>query len=507
MKDEIRDEICRLVEKLLSLAETDDDVRTTLQSLAQKVARLTEPRDAAAMETPAASVTVSDEPAEKPKTAEPPVQVSPEITVPEIFQPPVSEPSRPSPAYPPPRAPVDPDAELPDIERRCIVKAEGARWAVRRRQRLADGASYELEIEPTDREIIRKGKEAGTYLWMNNPSGPCPADLSILLDVAGCFETAASALALTRSILNESPLNQDELDRALHLLAEAQSMLRTAVTRAGCEKDSDQTAIHNWLRGATYRHQVFIEGYMKTNESADPKDWPALSTRIEELDKQVEARRSSEKMRRQLFNKLGYHTGRIEKDGPSTSQWERVVSIIDELLQDCGIPPSSVEIRDALLSIIDQLPDIEYPSSFMLVLREIDRFLASRPEPKKVAEDISANAEIREVAGLLRGRKVALIGGYERPYAAKALQEAFELSELNWVASEKHDSLKTFEPDVADPDIALVMLAIRWSSHAYTDLQGYCDKYSKPLVHLPGGYNPAQVAHQILEQASDRLGG
>jgi hypothetical protein len=32
-----------------------------------------------------------------------------------------------------------------------------------------------------------------------------------------------------------------------------------------------------------------------------------------------------------------------------------------------------------------------------------------------------------------------------------------------------------------------------------------CDRYGKPFVRLPGGYNPDQVARQILEQVSGRL--
>ena len=46
---------------------------------------------------------------------------------------------------------------------------------------------------------------------------------------------------------------------------------------------------------------------------------------------------------------------------------------------------------------------------------------------------------------------------------------------------------------------------IRWSSHSYGDLQKFCDKYKKPILRLPGGYNPNQIVHQILTQASGRL--
>jgi hypothetical protein len=49
------------------------------------------------------------------------------------------------------------------------------------------------------------------------------------------------------------------------------------------------------------------------------------------------------------------------------------------------------------------------------------------------------------------------------------------------------------------------VLAIRWSSHSYGDVKQFCDQYGKPLVRLPAGYNPNQVAVHILSQCSDRL--
>ena len=64
-----------------------------------------------------------------------------------------------------------------------------------------------------------------------------------------------------------------------------------------------------------------------------------------------------------------------------------------------------------------------------------------------------------------------------------------------------------FESHIARPDVALVILAIRWSSHGFGDVTAYCEKYGKPLVRLPAGYNPSQVAAQVLAQCSGRLVG
>jgi hypothetical protein len=53
--------------------------------------------------------------------------------------------------------------------------------------------------------------------------------------------------------------------------------------------------------------------------------------------------------------------------------------------------------------------------------------------------------------------------------------------------------------------VAVVLLAIRWSSHGFGEVKEFCEKYSKPLVRLPGGYNANQVAHNIVTQVGERL--
>ena len=84
---------------------------------------------------------------------------------------------------------------------------------------------------------------------------------------------------------------------------------------------------------------------------------------------------------------------------------------------------------------------------------------------------------------------------------------ALDLAEVNWLDTREHQSIEGFSAHVARPDVALVLLAIRWSSHSFGDVKDFCDRYGKPLVRLKAGLNPNQVAMQILEQASGKLAG
>jgi hypothetical protein len=115
------------------------------------------------------------------------------------------------------------------------------------------------------------------------------------------------------------------------------------------------------------------------------------------------------------------------------------------------------------------------------------------------------SAEVREVARLLRGRSAVLIGGNRRREAEDALERALGLKELVWLETKQHQAVAAFEPQIARPDVAIVLLAIRWSSHAFGEVKLLCDRHGKPLARLPGGYNPNQVAAQILSQCSAHL--
>jgi hypothetical protein len=187
------------------------------------------------------------------------------------------------------------------------------------------------------------------------------------------------------------------------------------------------------------------------------------------------------------------------------SQWRPVIEAVENLVNE-GTPPSNRAIRELLLPVINALSDPEQmPPGFQRVLREIDRFLATRSPIAESAGLHDATAEVKEVARLLSGRSVILIGGSRRREAQESLERAFALRALIWIETKEHQAVAAFEPVIARADVALALLAIRWSSHSFRDLKPICDRHDKPLVRLPGGYNPNQVAAQILAQCSGQL--
>ena len=398
------------------------------------------------------------------------------------------------------------EADLSLIEARCRLKAEGARWAANRQRRIEQGTTFATEIAPADRAIIARAKELpDCLLWMCRPHAPSPSEFGLYEDVAGCFECVANIVGLLRKVQDEPGSLQGEFGKLLNLLAEAQSALRASIATIHGPIDNDQIQVFNWLKDTAAEKRILIERYMKLDDPADPAQWDKLYVRIAAIDSVIQDAMKRERYRRKLLGKVQHKLSLIVNEPDAASEhWRILASTVDELVND-DLPPSNRELRELLVPVIDSLPDpAEFPQGFRLVVREIDRFIATSPPPA-VQTVTPPTPEVEQVANLLKGRSMVLIGGDRRQASWQALKDAFHLKDLIWIETREHESIDSFEPSVARPAVAVVVLAIRWSSHSFGEVREFCERHGKPLVRLPGGYNPNQVAMQIMSQCSGRL--
>ncbi len=517
MPADIVESLSSLAERLVTLAGEDAALRADLRRLAEAVLRATDPGDGECGEGKSA-LPRGAPPREAQRVAEGAAgedavstesghgRESPGEALPELELGRSAPPAEPvSPSYPARWAAPD-DADFPLIEQRCRLKAEGARWAATRRHRLAQGTHFATDIEPIDREIIARAKALpDCFLWMCHPSGPSPADLRLYDIVAGCFENVADVLVVLKDIQDDPELHAHDYEQALDLLAEAQSALRVAIAAIDGPHESDQLKVFNWLKATASENQIFIQRYMRADDPADPWQWTELAARIEMVDARLQETRRRAKQRRKWMGKIRHKLSLLDQE-PQNAQdhWRILIETVNELVND-GLPPSNRELRELLIPVIEELPEFPtYPKGFQRVLQEIDRFMAICPTPEPTTDSPPA-PEVRQVRQLLQGRALILIGGDRRRPAQQALIEAFGLSDLIWIETREHQSIDVFEPYVARADVAVVVLAIRWSSHAFGEVREFCDRHAKPLVRLPAGYSPNQLAAQILAQCSDRL--
>lgn len=512
MPNELADALTAVLSRCLTLAAEDPELRQRFQTLVRMVARefqetLAEQRTAAPVAPPANGQLTDTLPgavAAPLPTASPPQRpTGPPEKLPELTL------GRARPAPLPSAAVSYPETvaeSLQIIAERCRLKAEGTRWAAARKRKLADGANFELEIEPFDRDIISRAKSLpNCFLWMCHPTGPSPADLGLYETVAGCFEILGEAVTLIIDIQDQDESEQVDFEAALDLAAESQSALRIAINNLDGPSDTDQNAVFHWLKTIASEQQIFIRNYMRLDRPADPARWRDVHARIDEVSQRLQDTKLRRNQRRRLLGKVR-HKASLIQSAPERkeAEWEGLLDTVRELVQG-GLPPSNRELRDLLLPIVDLLPELEnVPPEFDRVLAEIDRFLAAFPQPDS-STATKFSADVAQAEQLLRGQSLVLIGGEKRTGAYQSLKDALSLKELIWIETRAHESISGFEPYVARPDVVLVLLAIRWSSHSFGEVQSFCVKYNKPLVRLPGGYNPNQVAAQILKQASQRL--
>jgi hypothetical protein len=431
-----------------------------------------------------------------PVPAVPPIRSLPPLTF--APPPPVATTPPPSPSG---NGEVSP-SPLPVIADRCRIKAEACA-AIARRLRGSD------ERDALGAVIAKANAQPDCFLWFfdGRDHSDSPA---VWADLAAAFAAGADAADLLRAwwVLPE-PNRGRAASEVLHLAAEAQAVLYAAVAAVGRTKpDGDQVQLFVTIREEAARIQVFVHKYLKREDRADPATAPAVAARVREHAAPLRRAAEAGKNRQKLVSNLRYKAKKL-KDDPAgcADEWPRVVELLDELVAG-GLPPSNADVRDLLLPVFDAVPDdAPLTPAATLVFREIDRYLATRPAAEEGRAAEPASAEVAEVRALLAGRQMVLIGGQVRPSRRDALVEAFGLTDLQWITTEEHASLTVFEAPIARPEVAVVLLAIRWSSHSYAGVQEYCDRYGKLLVRLPAGYHPNQVAHQILSQVGHRLRG
>jgi hypothetical protein len=488
--------------QLLALAAEDDELRAELRALAKEILAATEPpfvESDSGPSKPAGSTTV--EPAEPDKKTQNVETDEPlrELTLGR------SAPSRSESIAEPAFASrhTTPHDELAEIEASCRWKGEAARWAAERLLRIREGNDYRDLEQPMDSEMAEwADRLADCFGWAQASQSSDKADLTRLDDVAGCFETLAEALGGVDK-LREKHQGSKAIDRMLPLVAEAQSALRVALKRLGAPDDPDQLEVFEWVKATAARQHVYLKRFMRADDLANPADWSELMQRIEGMAQSGQLSRKQASDLETIRDPIA----RIQGGEGLEQDWQAIIRVVDDLVE-AGVPASSREIRSALLSVIESLPErTDFPAGFRLVMREIDRFLARRSAVPARSVAHVQSAETDEVARLLIGRSIVLIGGIRRRAAQEAMRLAFQLSDLIWIETKEHQSIYSFEPIIARADVVLVLLAIRWSSHAFGDVRLFCDQHAKPLVRLPGGYSPNQVAVQILAQSSGKLEG
>ncbi len=392
------------------------------------------------------------------------------------------------------------------LAKRSRLKAEAMRWAKERRSlELAPDAPHLTLSERTQRLISQAHQLDACGLWMLSREADLPPDESMHI-LAACFDNLALAADIAGALDTQDWEDRDTLLAVFELLAESQSALRRALIECDLPADEEQTHAFYWLRRQTEQHSVYLERYMRLDNPADPADWETRSRRLHELEQRLTDARSQRRTQLELRKRLAYHAKRIRNATPGAEfvldDWKKVDDTAAALLQ-LGVRPSERELREELLPILELRPSqLDLPEAVRRIDIEIDRYLASKEfdsSPPPPARERSP--AVLKAADLLRGKRIVLIGGVERPHSKLALERAFELQELEWITTREHESTAYLEAPIARDDTFMVLVLIRWASHSHSkDSMTLAKQLNKRPVRLTRGYNPNQVAEEILRQ-------
>lgn len=407
---------------------------------------------------------------------------------------------------------IVPDEELGRILSRCAVKRDAANWSAR----VIEAGGGELpeagELAQQRGALIERARALpDCYLWMCHTATYAGGTPAAWRRLAASFDALSRAADLMIQSLRQGDVRDDFVREAATLFGEAQSMLRAAAAPLEEQTDLDQERAFAWLRRFTREQDVYVARHMRLSDPADPEMAEDLAARIGETTGRLENVHRAAHQRVKLISKVRDKADVISRNGERDHawDWQKLIEATDELVR-IGLPPSSVDIRTHWLKVHELMPDLgDLPDNVERVLRELDRFLVTREQSAGPREGEAAapapSASVQRVGQILRGRSVVFVGGDERPHARRALIEAFGLEDLIWVRTSESNTHIDYEHEIARPDVALVLLAIRWIRHALNDTREIARRYGKPLVNLPGGYNANQVAEQILKQCGEQL--
>ncbi|MGZ0169033.1 MAG: hypothetical protein ACKVHE_05720 [Planctomycetales bacterium] len=273
------------------------------------------------------------------------------------------------------------DTDLALIAERCRLKAEGVRWAVERDELLRDGADFSFDVRPGDQDIIGRARELpNCFLWMNQPRSDIWSRSDNYLLLADCFETLAECV---EAILVTTDLeDRSHFMTAIEMMAEAQSALRTGVSRVESHPDSDQQMIYYWLRNRANQDRFYISRFMKISDPADPSRNDDVHDRAFEL---LEAIIPKDHLATQIdrgMAKARHHVERIAAAEHVSDEydWSRAAESIEAVIE-CGISCDRDQLVDLISPYASQLAGQEWPQGFQNLLAAAIRRAADDDQP------------------------------------------------------------------------------------------------------------------------------
>lgn len=403
------------------------------------------------------------------------------------------------------------------IATRCRLKAIACRHQIVRQNQERESPQEQASRQEMNEQIAHAKTMPDCFLWMYYRKGAGNTDEQ-LEQIARCYEAMGDAAELVHAMdpIEEWP-NPDEVHEALQLLSTTCSAMRVALEVSWLtQPDIDQDQAHLWLRLVTAEHRFHVRRHMQLSDPADPEsDAPAARERAQAMLADIRERRSRTEQAERLLKKALYHAQRIadvtgspfvhEPPTHDCAKLNEAMQAIADLRPD-GLASFTRQI--VRLAPPSAFPD-ELPAHALLVEAAAKAEAASRPSSAETTDTSRArnwSQDVLRVRELLRGGQIVMIGGEPRREAIDRMIDAFELESVGWPELTEHGSAEPMRAPITNPNTRLVAVLIKLTGHEHAErAREIARQAEKPLVHMPAGYNPEQIAAEVLNQASGQL--
>ena len=376
-----------------------------------------------------------------------------------------------------------------------------------------------------ERKKINFSKRA-SELMVNLDAFPSDTQDKDLLVFADCYEGLEVSARLLSAAIDGKLVKNAEIGTIGQFCADAICMLKSALLRRGIDLyvDGVQRDAYDELSKFTKLFHVFLQN-MRFEDRMYIEERKGFRDELQALEKRLIPENVA-KRHDSLTKTINYHLKKIRESLPGdVYDWNKVISGINELIDECGVSPKSDEVRDFLRPFAGEVPEeAERTGSFLEVVQDVEletdpywnQFFGAAPastaEENRNLDDAlhwtSASEKkisnaVRKVRKAFKGTKMVFIGGQPTPHIIERYKRAFQVEDVIWGESSHGDSFDRFIPLMRNPAVKLIVAYIPWCSHMHSagDFADLARKEGKVFVRAPHGTNPDQIAATICQQA------
>lgn len=247
---------------------------------------------------------------------------------------------------------------------------------------------------------------------------------------------------------------------------------------------------------------------MEGPDAADPakilESAKGIGTARDKIAAAIAARQKRSETSRRTNEALGRLRELMESPGDGDAFEAKLVASVELALGD-GIPPSNRQLRLLLAGyrhVVERVGHSQGPKLCEYLDKDALASLAKHEvvaEPPAVADESELRRWTEELAPLMRGKTLLLIGGNKGQLHRKNdYKEHFGLADVLWPDLEESDKPTIARPQLDKADV--VAYIVRFSRHSYKSLLDEAKRMGKVTVTLPRGLGLNTVVRDMHEQ-------